>query len=332
MAENSALWVKIPAVKMLMLTVKLCNLTGRKSMPANNVKIIRGHVMHTVANPFIKGDDAAFKSYPDGGVAINTNIGVVLFAGTFDEMALMFPNAEVIDRQGCYILPGLVDCHVHYPQTLMPAAYGEQLLEWLTTHTFPEEAKYADPEYAANAATLSFDEMIANGTTTANVFGVQFPEAMDIAFKVARERRFRAIMGLNLSDCNIPEALRLSPDQSYQQSARLIERWHGGKQLYAVTPRSSLQYAGNFCKISQVCICTHTWMKIWERSRGWRTSSSQVKVIWGCTIASGWSLRIRSLLIASTAMNKLFLGWHQQIAASPIAHRAICSWAAGLYR
>jgi guanine deaminase len=41
-----------------------------------------------------------------------------------------------------------VDAHVHYPQTEMIGAFGEQLLEWLTTYTFPVESQFADADYA----------------------------------------------------------------------------------------------------------------------------------------------------------------------------------------
>lgn len=50
--------------------------------------------------------------------------------------------------EGKLLLPGFVDAHVHYPQTEMIGAFGEQLLEWLTTYTFPVESQFADAEYA----------------------------------------------------------------------------------------------------------------------------------------------------------------------------------------
>ncbi|MDA6076099.1 amidohydrolase family protein [Edwardsiella anguillarum] len=35
--------------------------------------------------------------------------------------------------------PGFIDTHIHYPQSEMIGAYGEQLLEWLEKYTFPTE-------------------------------------------------------------------------------------------------------------------------------------------------------------------------------------------------
>ena len=42
------------------------------------------------------------------------------------------------------ITPGFIDTHIHFPQTEMVAAYGEQLLAWLNSYTFPTERKFAD--------------------------------------------------------------------------------------------------------------------------------------------------------------------------------------------
>ena len=57
-----------------------------------------------------------------------------------------------VDLRGKLLLPGFVDAHVHYPQTEMIGAFGEQLLEWLTTYTFPVESQFADAEYAREIA------------------------------------------------------------------------------------------------------------------------------------------------------------------------------------
>ncbi|HZT55374.1 MAG TPA: guanine deaminase, partial [Burkholderiaceae bacterium] len=48
------------------------------------------------------------------------------------------------DHAGKLILPGFIDTHVHSPQLDVIASYGTELLDWLTTHTFPAEARHAD--------------------------------------------------------------------------------------------------------------------------------------------------------------------------------------------
>jgi guanine deaminase len=48
----------------------------------------------------------------------------------------------------------LVSACVHYPQSAMIASYGAQLLDWLNTYTFPEEARLADYSYAQKTASF----------------------------------------------------------------------------------------------------------------------------------------------------------------------------------
>ncbi len=148
------------------------------------------------------------------------------------------PDCELTDYSGQLIIPGLIDTHVHYPQTDMIASYGEQLLQWLETYTFPTERQFADPEHAREVADFFLDELLRNGTTTAVVFGTVHPESVDAFFATAQKRKLRMIAGKVLMDRHCPDYLRDTPESAYQDSKALIEKWHGqGRLLYAVTPR-----------------------------------------------------------------------------------------------
>ena len=65
------------------------------------------------------------------------------------------------------IVPGFIDTHIHFPQTEMIGAYGEQLLEWLNTYTFPTELQFADKAHADQIAHFFVQELLRKGTTTA---------------------------------------------------------------------------------------------------------------------------------------------------------------------
>src|SRR5262245_42776997 len=67
------------------------------------------------------------------------------------------PSAEFIDLGKKMIVPGFVDTHVHLPQFAIMGIGSGELLEWLNTYTYPEETKFADPEYAAAIAQKFFD-------------------------------------------------------------------------------------------------------------------------------------------------------------------------------
>ena len=53
------------------------------------------------------------------------------------------------------IIPGMIDTHIHFPQTEMVGAYGEQLLEWLNTYTFPTEIQFQDSSYSEKLPNFS---------------------------------------------------------------------------------------------------------------------------------------------------------------------------------
>ncbi|WP_437615664.1 guanine deaminase [Erwinia sp. V71] len=147
-------------------------------------------------------------------------------------------SSELIDLRGRLIVPGFVDSHIHYPQTEMIGAFGEQLLEWLNTYTFPVESQYHCADYAASMSDFFLQQLLSNGTTTALVFGTVHPQSVDALFSAAEQRQMRLIAGKVMMDRNAPDYLIESAAESYRQTRELIQRWHGrGRLSYALTPR-----------------------------------------------------------------------------------------------
>lgn len=200
--------------------------------------IFRGRVLHCLDKP---GDS------PDA-VEYIEDAGLIVEAGRVIELQ----PYEVLERQGLsgaavehlgrkLIVPGFIDTHVHAPQLDVIASYGAQLLEWLENYTFPAEMRFDDPEYAKAGMRLFIDEKLAAGSTTAMVFSTSHELATNLLFERANELSLRLIAGKVLMDRNAPEALCDTPELGYQQSSRLIERWHDtGRLSYAVTPRFSI--------------------------------------------------------------------------------------------
>jgi len=151
-----------------------------------------------------------------------------------------FPNAEFRDLKEKVLLPGFVDTHVHLPQFAIMGAGNGELITWLNTHTYPEEAQFADPEYAEKISRAFFDELVANGTTTAAVYSSVHERATDIAFSAARSKGIRAFIGKVMMDRNSPESLLEETKDSIQASVQLFEKWDntdGGRLRYVFTPR-----------------------------------------------------------------------------------------------
>ena len=197
---------------------------------------IRGALLDCVGDPFYEPEAEAVRYIADGLLLLRN--GQVEALGTYADLVSRVGDRPLIDHSGQLIVPGFIDTHIHYPQTGMMAAYGEQLLEWLNRYTFPTERKFADPTYARSVAELFLDELLKNGTTTALVFAAVFPASVDAFFEVAAARNLRMISGKVMMDCNAPDYLSDTAQSSYDDSKALIEKWHRrGRLLYAVTPR-----------------------------------------------------------------------------------------------
>lgn len=197
----------------------------------------RASFLHCVADPQ-DGDTEQGVEYFDDGLLIVEN-GRVAAVGPYADMET--GDCVVTDLRGKLIVPGFVDCHVHYPQIDMIGSYGAQLLEWLERYAYPAEQKFADREHAERVAKFFVDAMLKNGTTTALVFATVHAQSADAMFAAARDRKLRLITGKVLMDRGCPEPLRDSPDSAYRDSRELIEKWHGVDRLgYAITPRFAL--------------------------------------------------------------------------------------------
>src|ERR1700726_2155746 len=95
-----------------------------------------------------------------------------------------------------YLLPGLIDLHVHAPQwPQLGKALDLPLEEWLQVHTFPLEARFADVHYAQSVYESLVDGLLANGTTTAWYFGSIHLPATRILAEICLRKSQRALIG-----------------------------------------------------------------------------------------------------------------------------------------
>ena len=204
------------------------------------MEALRASILHCLADPGEGSKPAAWEYFEDGLLAVHD--GRIVDAGPADAVRARLPaDIEVTDYAGKLIVPGFIDCHVHFPQLDIIGSYGAQLLDWLNQYAYPVEAKFADPDHAREVANAFVDELLRNGTTTALVFGTVHAHSADAIFEAAEARSMRLIAGKVLMDSNCPEELRDSPDSGYAESKALIERWHGkGRLGYAITPRFAL--------------------------------------------------------------------------------------------
>ena len=199
-------------------------------------ELILGQVLRFEGNPMEHGPSAA-RHFPRGAVLVEG--GHIRAVGEAEDLRRAHPAAEVTDCGSRLLSAGFVDAHAHYPQTAMIASWGKRLIDWLNSYTFPEEMRFADPAYAAGIAERYFDLLLAHGTTSVCSYCTIHPESVEAFFAEARTRGLRAWAGKTCMDRDTaPQGLRDTAQSAYDDSRRLLERWHGVDRLsYVITPR-----------------------------------------------------------------------------------------------
>ena len=197
----------------------------------------RASLLHALADPCQAPAAEAWTFHEDGLLVVED--GHVAAFGSYTDVApTLGVETPVEDLGGKLITPGFVDAHIHYPQTDVIAAWGSQLLDWLTHHTFPAELAFADRAHADEAAVFFCDELLRNGTTSALVFGTVHKTSVDALFEAALSRNMRLVGGKVLMDRNAPAGLTDTVATGRADSEALIRAWRGrGRLGYAVTPR-----------------------------------------------------------------------------------------------
>ncbi len=129
--------------------------------------VVKGDVIHIGKNKEIVCKKDAYVVCMNG-----------ICEGVFDELPEKWKGLKLYDDTGMLIMPGMTDLHVHAPQyTFRGLGMDMELLEWLQTNTFPEEAKYKDLNYAKSAYSFFTEDLKNSFTTRACIFATLHTEA-----------------------------------------------------------------------------------------------------------------------------------------------------------
>lgn len=203
-----------------------------------SMTIHTGTIAHVRGDPF--GTEDALEIIERGALAIDP-AGRIGLLGERNAVFGAFPDSEIIDHGNAWLIPGLIDAHLHFPQFYATAGRGNGLLDWLENTVYPAEASFADELFARAAAEQFVRHLLACGTTTAMVFGSQFYDANLALFEAAARSGIRLIGGMTLMDRNAPPILLRTAEQSLDQVEKLIGLCRTTPRLhYAITPRFAL--------------------------------------------------------------------------------------------
>jgi 5-methylthioadenosine/S-adenosylhomocysteine deaminase len=147
---------------------------------------------------------------------------------------------KTIDARGGFILPGLIQTHIHLCQTLFRGyADDRPLMDWLRQRVWPMEAAHT-PSTLRAAARLATTELLATGTTA--VLTMETVHDTDAVIEAVQESGLRATIGKCMMDSSheAPQRLQELTRTSIDESLALRERWHGaanGRIRTAFAPR-----------------------------------------------------------------------------------------------
>ncbi len=176
--------------------------------------------------------DAQRREIADGALVVEDN--VITWVGTTSDLdpALLDAATQIIDARGRAVLPGLVNTHHHFYQTLtraIPAAQDVVLFDWLKT-LYPIWAELR-PDDVAVSTKLALTELLLSGCTTSSDHHYLWPNGTQIDDQFAaadqigvRFHGARGSMSLGESQGGLP------PDRVVEDEATISARVPAGRR------------------------------------------------------------------------------------------------------
>jgi 8-oxoguanine deaminase len=212
-----------------------------------------------IKNAHIVTMDDHQREIPEGGLFVRDG-----FIEQVDESTKLPPTAdEVLDLKGHVLLPGLVNTHHHFYQTLtraVPAAQDANLFNWLKT-LYPIWARI-QPEDIFISTQTALSELALSGCTTASDHLYLYPNASKLDDEIAaalevglRLQASRGSMSLGESKGGLPpDSVVDSEENILKDSQRLIEQYHDAKSgavtQIVLAPCSPFSVTSNLMKQS----------------------------------------------------------------------------------
>lgn len=162
-------------------------------------------------------------------------------AGVFTQLPDKYRGIPCRDTNGCLIIPGLTDLHLHAPQyAFRSIGMDLELLEWLDTMAFPQESRYADLEYAEKAYSIFAGDLKKSATTRASMFATLHVDATRLLMDLMEDTGLKVFVGkVNMDRNSVPSLQEEGADASAKATAAWVEdtvyRYRNVKPI--LTPR-----------------------------------------------------------------------------------------------
>ena len=196
-----------------------------------------------VANSFVLAGDICYSTSPtqvsctrDGYLVCIDGVS----AGVFETLPDAYASLPRLDCTGRLIVPGMSDIHLHAPQyAFRGIGMDLELIDWLDSHAFPEEAHYADLAYAERAYGIFVEDLKRSATTRAVVFATLHVPATELLMDKLEQTGLITYVGKVNMDRNSPDDLRETREESARATRVWAERTAGryARTRPIITPR-----------------------------------------------------------------------------------------------
>ncbi|MBN1008093.1 8-oxoguanine deaminase [Amphritea sp. ZJ14W] len=223
----------------------------------NGVKTLNSSRRIWIKNPL-----ATLDSECAGGVVIEGQTIVAVLASGASPVQ---PVDEVFDAREHVLLPGLINSHHHFYQTLtraFPQALNKSLFSWLKS-LYPVWAKLGE-EMIEVSTQVALAELLLSGCTTASDHHYLFPQGLENAIDIqmaqaeklgVRVHLTRGSMSLGEEDGGLPPQSTVQSEEAVlDDSERLISQYHqseaGAMSRVALAPCSPFSVSESLMRAS----------------------------------------------------------------------------------
>jgi guanine deaminase len=216
-------------------------------------KAFRGKILSPISDLDIE--------YFEDGVLVIGDSGLIKEVLPYKEFSPS-PNLRLHtleDSQGLMtLLPPFCDLHFHWVQDHVSEMSKDRLLDWLTTYVFPEEARFANPDFAHQRAVEFSKKLLGCGTLSGAVYASSHPESTHAALKsLVGDYKVGSVVMTE----NAPKDLYQTLEEAKNMVQSLLKSY-GSK--FVITPRfalscnpETLKALGKIAAIQDSFIQTH---------------------------------------------------------------------------
>ena len=177
------------------------------------VTILKGNIVYSKNMEEFSVSERSYLVCRDGAVE-----------GIYQTLPFKLGGYPIRDYGDCLIIPGLVDLHIHAPQySFRGLGMDMELLEWLETNTFPEEAKFESVEYAQKAYRIFVDNLRKGATTRACIFATVHRPATLLLMDMLEGSGLSTMVGKVNMDRNCPDYLCEETEESAVETVEWIK-------------------------------------------------------------------------------------------------------------